>query len=185
MRRSGAGRSPSDRPRRGCGDGSTTALANADAGPRCRSRPRLASGRAVGSSRLMTITPEHRRLEIGWTWVGVAYQRTGANREAKLLQLTHAFETLGAERVEFKTHARNSRHGPHCSASERRSRASSAPHDHAGRLEPRLGLLRDHRPRMAGHQGPPRKGARLAMRTLDRPIRTSLTTTRQVSPSGS
>ena len=36
-------------------------------------------------------------------------QRTGANREAKLLQLTHAFETLGANRVEFKTHARNER----------------------------------------------------------------------------
>ena len=67
----------------------------------------LASGRAIGSSRFMTIAPEHRRLEIGWTWVGTAFQRTGANREAKLLQLTHAFETLDAERVEFKTHARN------------------------------------------------------------------------------
>ena len=66
-----------------------------------------ASGRAIGSSRFMTITPEHRRLEIGWTWVGTDFQRTGANREAKLLQLTHAFETLDAERVEFKTHARN------------------------------------------------------------------------------
>jgi RimJ/RimL family protein N-acetyltransferase len=65
------------------------------------------TGRAIGSSRFMTITPEHRRVEIGWTWVGTAYQRTGANREAKLLQLTHAFESLGAERVEFKTHARN------------------------------------------------------------------------------
>jgi RimJ/RimL family protein N-acetyltransferase len=67
----------------------------------------LASDQAIGSSRYMTITPEHRRLEIGWTWVGTAFQRTGANREAKLLQLTHAFEALGAERVEFKTHARN------------------------------------------------------------------------------
>ena len=66
-----------------------------------------ASGQAIGSSRYMTITPEHRRLEIGWTWVGTDFQRTGANREAKLLQLTHAFETLDAERVEFKTHARN------------------------------------------------------------------------------
>jgi RimJ/RimL family protein N-acetyltransferase len=66
-----------------------------------------ASDKAIGSSRFMTIAPEHRRLEIGWTWVGTAFQRTGANREAKLLQLTHAFETLGAERVEFKTHARN------------------------------------------------------------------------------
>ena len=36
----------------------------------------------------MTIVPEHQRLEIGWTWVGTAFQRTGANREAKLLQLT-------------------------------------------------------------------------------------------------
>jgi RimJ/RimL family protein N-acetyltransferase len=66
-----------------------------------------ASDRAIGSSRYMTIAPEHRRLEIGWSWVGTAFQRTGANREAKLLQLTHAFETLGAQRVEFKTHARN------------------------------------------------------------------------------
>jgi RimJ/RimL family protein N-acetyltransferase len=65
------------------------------------------SGRAVGSSRFMTIAPEHRRVEIGWTWIGRAFQRTGLNREAKLLQLTHAFETLGAERVEFKTHAYN------------------------------------------------------------------------------
>ena len=67
----------------------------------------LASNRAVGSSRFMTIAPEHRRLEIGLTWVGTGFQRTGANREAKLLQLSHAFETLGAERVEFKTHAYN------------------------------------------------------------------------------
>ena len=65
--------------------------------------------RAIGSTRFMTIAPEHRRLEIGWTWVGTAYQRTGANQEAKFLQLRHAFETLDAERVEFKTHARNER----------------------------------------------------------------------------
>jgi RimJ/RimL family protein N-acetyltransferase len=87
-----------------------TALANAEAGTE---RPfatiDLASGRAVGSTRFMSIVPEHRRLEIGWTWIGSVYQRTGANREAKLLQLTHAFETLGANRVEFKTHVRNER----------------------------------------------------------------------------
>ena len=67
----------------------------------------LESERAIGSTRYMTIAPEHRRLEIGWTWLGVAFQRSGANREAKYLQLRHAFEALGAERVEFKTHARN------------------------------------------------------------------------------
>lgn len=87
-----------------------TALANAEAGTE---RPFAtidrASGRAIGSSRYMSIAAEHRRLEIGWTWVGTAFQRTGANREAKLLQLTHAFETLGANRVEFKTHAGNDR----------------------------------------------------------------------------
>ncbi len=87
-----------------------TALANADAGAE---QPFAtidrASGRAIGSTRFMSIVPEHRRLEIGWTWVGSAYQRTGANREAKLLQLGHAFEVLGANRVEFKTHARNER----------------------------------------------------------------------------
>jgi RimJ/RimL family protein N-acetyltransferase len=68
-----------------------------------------ASGRAIGSSRFLSIVPEHRRLEIGWTWIATAFQRTGANREAKVLQLTHAFETLGANRVEFKTHSRNDR----------------------------------------------------------------------------
>ncbi|HUG30184.1 MAG TPA: GNAT family N-acetyltransferase [Candidatus Limnocylindria bacterium] len=69
----------------------------------------LASGRAIGSTRFLSIVPDHRRLEIGWTWVGTAFQRTGANREAKLLQLAHAFETLGANRVEFKTDSRNER----------------------------------------------------------------------------
>ncbi|MEO8468596.1 MAG: GNAT family N-acetyltransferase [Chloroflexota bacterium] len=69
----------------------------------------LASGRAVGSTRYMSIVPDHRRLEIGWTWVGTAQQRTGINREAKALQLAHAFDELGANRVEFKTDARNDR----------------------------------------------------------------------------
>ncbi len=85
-----------------------TTLANAAAGSEVPfATVYLEESRAIGSTRFMSIAPEHRRLEIGWTWVGTAYQRTGANREAKLLQLTHAFETLGAERVEFKTHARN------------------------------------------------------------------------------
>jgi RimJ/RimL family protein N-acetyltransferase len=85
-----------------------TALANAEATVEVPfATIDAATNRAIGSSRFMTIAPEHRRLEIGWTLVGTAWQRTGANREAKLLQLTHAFEALGAERVEFKTHARN------------------------------------------------------------------------------
>ena len=87
-----------------------TALANAEAGTE---RPFATidrtSGRAIGSSRYMSIVPEHKRLEIGWTWLATPFQRSGINREAKLLQLTHAFETLGANRVEFKTHVLNQR----------------------------------------------------------------------------
>ena len=66
-----------------------------------------ATGRPIGSSRFLNIVPEHRRLEIGWTWVAPRWQRSGANREAKLLMLTHAFERLGCRRVEFKTDSLN------------------------------------------------------------------------------
>jgi RimJ/RimL family protein N-acetyltransferase len=66
-----------------------------------------ATGRPIGSTRYMNIVLEHHRLEIGWTWVAPPWQRGGANREAKLLQLRHAFEVLGCRRVEFKTDSRN------------------------------------------------------------------------------
>jgi RimJ/RimL family protein N-acetyltransferase len=66
-----------------------------------------ATGRPIGSSRFMNIVLEHRRLEIGWTWVAPAWQRSGANREAKLLMLGHAFDVLGCRRVEFKTDSLN------------------------------------------------------------------------------
>ena len=66
-------------------------------------------GKAVGSTRYLNIRPEHRSLEIGWTWLGQEWQRTAVNTEAKLLLLTHAFERLGYLRVEFKTDARNLR----------------------------------------------------------------------------
>lgn len=66
-----------------------------------------ATGRPIGSTRFMNIALEHRRLEIGWTWVAPPWQRSGANREAKLLQLRHAFDVLGCRRVEFKTDSRN------------------------------------------------------------------------------
>lgn len=65
------------------------------------------SGRVVGSTRYLSIDAHHRRLEIGYTWIAPAWQRTGVNTEAKLLMLTHAFNTLGALRVEFKTDSLN------------------------------------------------------------------------------
>lgn len=65
--------------------------------------------KVVGSTRYLNIRPEHRSLEIGWTWLGQEWQRTALNTEAKLLLLSHAFERLGCVRVEFKTDARNER----------------------------------------------------------------------------
>ncbi len=66
-----------------------------------------ASGRLIGSTRFGNIDRVNRRVEIGWTWVGVPWQRTAANTEAKYLMLRHAFETLGCIRVEFKTDSLN------------------------------------------------------------------------------
>lgn len=63
--------------------------------------------RPIGSTRFANYDREHRRIEIGWTWVGTQWQRSGANVEAKLLMLDHAFDVLGCNRVEFKTDALN------------------------------------------------------------------------------
>ena len=67
------------------------------------------TGEAVGSTRFLALRPEHRGVEIGWTWLTPSRWRTGANVEAKLLMLEHAFDRLGCVRVEFKTDARNER----------------------------------------------------------------------------
>jgi N-acetyltransferase len=64
-------------------------------------------GAGLGSTRYMTLRPEHRGVEIGNTWLTQSAWSTGANIEAKLLMLEHAFEHVGAMRVEFKTDARN------------------------------------------------------------------------------
>jgi N-acetyltransferase len=67
----------------------------------------LASGTAVGATRYLEIRPQHKGLEIGGTWYGPKYQRTGVNTECKYLLLKHAFETLGCIRVQFKSDSRN------------------------------------------------------------------------------
>ena len=66
-----------------------------------------ATGEVVGSTRFANIAPEHRRAEIGWTWLARRWQRTHANTEAKYLMLEHAFERWQLARVEFKTSALN------------------------------------------------------------------------------
>ena len=68
---------------------------------------RRADGKVVGSTRFLDIRRPHRCLEIGSTWLAREAQRTAINTEAKLLQLTHAFERLGAVRVQLKTDRRN------------------------------------------------------------------------------
>jgi len=66
-----------------------------------------ASNTAIGSTRYMDIRPHDRGLEIGWTWLAPATRRTGINTECKYLLFGHAFEKLGAIRVQLKTHHLN------------------------------------------------------------------------------
>lgn len=67
----------------------------------------LPSGRIAGATRYLDLRPAHRGLEIGGTWYGAEFQRSGVNTEAKYLLLRHAFETLGAIRVQLKADSRN------------------------------------------------------------------------------
>jgi RimJ/RimL family protein N-acetyltransferase len=67
------------------------------------------SGRAIGSTRFGNIERDHRRVEIGWTWIARPWQRSATNTESKYLMLRHAFEVFGCRRVEFKTDSLNER----------------------------------------------------------------------------
>ncbi len=68
-----------------------------------------ATGRAIGSTRLLDVRPRDRQVEIGATFLARPYWRTAANTESKYLFLTHCFETLGCVRVALKTDERNMR----------------------------------------------------------------------------
>ena len=63
----------------------------------------------VGSTRFMNIDAGNRRMEIGSTWIGLPWQKSRVNTEAKYLMLRHAFEVLGCVRIEFKTDSLNAR----------------------------------------------------------------------------
>jgi RimJ/RimL family protein N-acetyltransferase len=89
---------------------------------------RAQTGQVIGMSTYMNVDAENRRLEIGSTWLARSAQRPGINTEAKLLVLTHAFETLACIAVEFRTHWHN-----------QQSRAAIA-----GLGAKRDGLLRNH-----------------------------------------
>jgi RimJ/RimL family protein N-acetyltransferase len=68
-----------------------------------------ATGRAIGSTRLLDVRPNDRQVEIGSTFLGREYWRTPANTESKFLFLRYCFETLGCVRVALKTDGRNVR----------------------------------------------------------------------------
>jgi RimJ/RimL family protein N-acetyltransferase len=86
------------------------ALANAAAGTEMPfATIRRDGGRVLGSTRFLALRPEHRSVEIGWTWLTPEAWGTGINVEAKLLMLEHAFQTFGCLRVELKTDALNDR----------------------------------------------------------------------------
>jgi RimJ/RimL family protein N-acetyltransferase len=67
----------------------------------------LASGKVVGSTRFLNIDLPNKRVEIGATWLAKPWQRSALNTEAKYLMMRHAFETLGCNRVEWKTDSLN------------------------------------------------------------------------------
>jgi RimJ/RimL family protein N-acetyltransferase len=62
-----------------------------------------ASGRVIGSSSYHDIVPAVERLEIGYTWYGASHQRSAVNTTAKWLLMQHAFDTLGAQLVGWRT----------------------------------------------------------------------------------
>jgi RimJ/RimL family protein N-acetyltransferase len=65
------------------------------------------SGSVIGSTRYLHIVEEHKRVEIGSTWLAKSWQGTVVNPASKLLLLEHAFKKLGVNRVEFLTHSKN------------------------------------------------------------------------------
>ena len=90
----------------------------------------------AGSSAFLNISNTDSRLEIGATWIGKEFQKTGLNRNCKYLLLNFAFDELGAERVELKTDERN-------------TASRNAIEKIGGRFE---GILRSHTLMYDGHR---------------------------------
>jgi RimJ/RimL family protein N-acetyltransferase len=63
----------------------------------------------AGSTRFYDIQLQYNTLQLGYTWYGKAFQRTGLNRHCKFLLLSFAFEDMGMERVEFRADNNNAR----------------------------------------------------------------------------
>ena len=84
-----------------------TALAEREQGGLAFAVRDRASDTVIGSTRYCHVDETNRRAEIGYTWYAQRFQRTAINSECKRLMLGHAFDTLGAIAVEFRTHWHN------------------------------------------------------------------------------
>lgn len=65
------------------------------------------SGHIAGSTRFYDYQPNHNTVQLGYTWLGKKYQKTGINRSCKQLMLTYAFESIKVERLEFRADVNN------------------------------------------------------------------------------
>jgi len=92
------------------------------------------TGRLAGSTSYYNVSEANQSLSIGYTWLGTDFQRTGLNRAAKHLLLSHAFGSLACERVELETDSRNQQ-------SQQAMRRMGATEE---------GTLRSHRPTQGG-----------------------------------
>jgi len=68
-----------------------------------------ASGAVIGSTRYADLQPEHKKLEIGWTFIARSHWRSHVNTECKYLLLSHAFDAMDLNRVQLKGEAVNTR----------------------------------------------------------------------------
>lgn len=92
--------------------------------------------RVIGSSSYGHIDWDESALEIGWTWLGKKYIGSGLNKDMKFLMLSHAFDSIGAERVELRTDEENAR-------SRRAMEKIGAKHE---------GTMRNHRATQGGRR---------------------------------
>ncbi len=67
------------------------------------------TGKVAGSTRFAGWVKDHKRIEIGYSWLHPSYQRTGLNRAMKYAMLQYAFEIMDLNRVELKTDERNTK----------------------------------------------------------------------------
>ncbi|EMD22504.1 GNAT family N-acetyltransferase [Amycolatopsis azurea] len=79
----------------------------ADPGRRAWAQLDARTGEVAGTTSFYAMDAHHKIISLGYTWIGSAWQRTGLNRESKLLLLRHAFDDLGANRVSWETDIHN------------------------------------------------------------------------------